>query len=332
VTATVLLLLALAAPSSAAPGIAADERAAFDTIYALLGQRRFSEAKAEWNRVGGRIEESVRSASGQALAPAAERALQRRVAEAWFVQGLLTARFGEKAEALRLLRDADGLGFPPLDSPLMLLAADGLHDLQEHALAAQAYREILKRDPGNVPARLALGVSLYSAGQLAAAAQELEEVLRRAPATPQAHYALGAVLFEQKRNDEAAAHLERELALDPRCSACLVKLAHIAYLKGDDRQCETWLAQAAALGPLSLEASLVSGMLESRAGRYDLAIRHLSRVVEESPADTRAQYQLALAYQRSGNPEKAREHQEIYGRLIQEQKARSLGVRGSEEP
>ena len=55
-------------------------------------------------------------------------------------------------------------------------------------------------------------------------------------------------------------------------------------------------------------------MLESRAGRYDLAIRHLSRVVDESPADTRAQSQLALAYQRSGNPEKSREHLEIYGR------------------
>jgi len=38
----------------------------------------------------------------------------------------------------------------------------------------------------------------------------------------------------------------------------------------------------------------------------------------------------SLAYRRSGNAEKAREHQAIYDRLIQEQRAGSVGVRGSE--
>jgi Flp pilus assembly protein TadD len=136
------------------------------------------------------------------------------------------------------------------------------------------------------------------------------------------------VLFDQKRVEEARTHLERELAADPRCSDCLAKLAHIAYLKGDDRQCESWLAKAAALDPNDLEANLVRGMLANRAGRYDQAIVHLTRVVEASPAYAKAQYQLAIAYQRSGNAEKAREHQEIYNRLIQEEKARTIGVRG----
>ena len=72
-------------------------------------------------------------------------------------------------------------------------------------------------------------------------------------------------------------------------------------------------------------------MLENRSGRYDRAIEHLSRVVEQVPGYTKAQYQLALAYQRSGNVQKAREHMEIYNQLIQAQKARTIGVRGSEE-
>jgi tetratricopeptide (TPR) repeat protein len=313
------------------PELHTDERFALDAIHCLLGRRAFAEARDLWNRLGQRIQESVRSSSGQALAPAAERDLQRRVAEAWFVQGLLTARFGEKPEALRLLRDADGLGFPPLDSPLMVLAADSLHELQEYALAAQAYREVLKRSPGNVPARLRLGDSLYATGQLAGAEKELREVLRRAPATPQVHYELGAVQFEQKRNDEAKVHLERELARDARCFRCMAKLAHLAYLAGDDLLCESWLAKAAALDPEHLETNLVSGMLENRTGRYDLAIQHLSRVVQQAPGYTRAQYQLALAYERSGNAGKAREHLEIYNRLIQEEKARTIGVRGAEE-
>jgi tetratricopeptide (TPR) repeat protein len=327
---TALVLLALAFPLAAEPGAAADERAAVDAIYLLLGQRRFSEAKDQWNRVGARIQEGLRADSGRALPPVAEKEFKRRVAEAWFVQGLLTARFGEKDEALRLLRDADGLGFPPLESPLMLLAADCLRELQENTLAAQAYQEIVKRAPGNASARLGLGLSLYASGSFPAARTELEELLRRAPRTPGAHYALGAVLFEQKRYDEARDNLQRELELDPRCVDCMARLAHVAYIEGDDRQCSSWLDRATALDPANGEASLVSGMLAYRAGRYEQAIRQLSRVVEQSPSYAQAQYQLALAYQRSGNAAKAKEHFDSYTRLVQEQKARTIGVRGSQ--
>jgi tetratricopeptide (TPR) repeat protein len=111
----------------------------------------------------------------------------------------------------------------------------------------------------------------------------------------------------------------------------MAKLAHIAYLNGDDRQCESWLARAAALDPGYVETNLVYGLFYNRAARYDQAIQHLSRVVEQAPDYAKAQYQLALAYQRSGNAHKAREHTEIYTRLVQAQKARSMGVRGSKE-
>lgn len=306
------------------PEIDVDERFAFDAIYVLIGGRRFPEAKDQWNRLAPRLQEAFRAASG----PSPTEETRRRVAEALFVQGLLVARPGEKDEALRLLRQADGYGFPPLASPLMLLAADCLHELKEYALAEQAYREFLKRAPRSAEARLRLGVVLLSSGQLGPAAEELEQVARQAPRLPQAHYYLGAVAFEQKRTEEAQAHLEQELALDPRCYPCMSKLAHLAYLKGDDRLCESWLAKAAALDPGHPETNLVSGMLDLRRGRYDEAIAHLARVVEQSPGYAPGQYQLALAYQRSGDAAKAREHRQIYDRLIQEQKAKTIGVRG----
>jgi tetratricopeptide (TPR) repeat protein len=310
------------------PGLDADERFALAVAYRLIEHRFFPEAQVQWSRAAKRVQASMRAASGQTLAPAADRDLQRRFAEVVFVQGLLTARLGEKAEALRLLRQADGYGFPPFGSPLMAFAAECLYELKEYALAAQAYREIVKSAPQNAEARLRLGVSLYSSGQLVPAEKELEQALRQAPSLPHAHYYLGAVLFEQKRVEEARSHLERELAADPRCDGCMAKLAHLAYLKGDDRQCESWLAKAAALDPDDLETNLVYGMLANRAGRYDQAIRYLTRVVGASPGSMKAQYQLAIAYQRSGDADKAREHQEVYNRLIQEEKARTIGVRG----
>jgi tetratricopeptide (TPR) repeat protein len=311
------------------PELDADERFALDVVYQLLAFRQFTEAKAQWIRAAKLVQASMRAAAGHTLAPAADRQLQRRFAEIVFVQGVLTAHLGEKAEALRLLKQADGYGFPPLDSPLMALAADCLYELNEYALAALAYQAIVKRFPKNAEARRRLGVSLYSSGELGPAEKELEQALDLASRLPYANYYLGAVLFEQKRIDEAQVHLERELTLDPRCDRCMAKLAHIAYLKGDDRQCESWLAKAAALDPDYIETNLVYGMLANRAGRYEQAIQHLARVVEQSPDSSKAHYQLALAYKRSGNAEKAKEHMEVYGRLIQEQKARDIGVRGT---
>lgn len=301
-----------------------DHRLVLDAIYCLLGHGRIPEAQELWNAVAERLQRSLPAPDGPRAAEAA-----RRTAELVFVQGLLTARVGHKDEALGLLREADGRGFPPLDSPLLLLAADALRELQEPALAAQAYQAFLQKAPANLGALLGLGVAFYQSGRLAQAEAALEEVLRRAPGTPQASYYLGAALFEQKRSDDARPHLERELKRDPRCYGCMAKLAHIAYLAGDDGECERWLARAAALEPDYLETSLVSGMLALRRGRYAQAIQRLSLVVQKSPGYARAQYQLALAYQRAGNGERARAHFEIYDRLVQEEKARSLGVRGA---
>jgi tetratricopeptide (TPR) repeat protein len=313
------------------PELDADERFALDTTYCLLGRGRLDEARAQWTRVAKRVQEDLRNASGKPLSPAADSELKRRVAEVLFVQGLLTARLGRKEEALKLLRQADGYGFPPLDSPLMMVAADCLFRLQEFTLAAHAYREVVTHAPTNLEARLRLGGALYSSGKLDDARKEFEALLRQDPDYPLAEYSLGALLLDQKHPDEAKAHLERELARDKRCFRCMAKLGYLAYLKGNDRLCESWLNKATALAPDDLETLLVSGMLENRTGRYNLAIQHLSRVVEQSPSSMQGQYQLALAYQRSGNAEKAREHREIYDRLVQEDKARTIGVRGTKE-
>jgi len=324
---------ATSAPPAAGPAPAATqaERAALDRVYARLARREFAEAQAEWRPIALAVQQSLDSAASAKLDATAEAALQRRVGEVVFIQGLLEARLGRKEDALAMLRKADGYGFPPLDSPRMALAADCLLELDEPALAAKAYAEVVKARPTNADARLRLGVSLYTSGQLGAATRVLEEVLRRDPASRQAHFYLGAALFDQNRGEEASGHLRLELQRDPRCHACMAKLAHLAYLAGEDRRCEEWLGKAAALDPSYVETNLVYGMLHNRAGRPELAIEHLLRVAERAPGYAKAHYQLALAYQRSGNTEKAREQREIYDRLLAEEKARTLGVRGSSE-
>jgi tetratricopeptide (TPR) repeat protein len=311
------------------PQLDADERFALDAIYVLVGRRRFAEAKEQWNRLAPRLQQSLRAPSERS-AGASEAERRRRTAEALFVQGLLGARSGAGEQALLDLRQADGYGFPPLDSPLMLLAAECLAELQEHALAAQAYREYVSRAPADTSARLSLGASLLLSGRVREAETELARVLAEAPESPQAQYWMGALLFEQKRYPDARARLQRALELDARCVDCMAHLAQVAYLDDDLALCESFVSQAEALDPAHVQTQLVAGMLANRTGRYEAAILHLTRVVEKAPGSARAQFQLAFAYRRSGNAAKAREHQALYDRLLQEQRASATKVPGSE--
>lgn len=212
-------------------------------------------------------------------------------------------------------------------APAVLLTLAGTPATSIAQAAAAARRRRRRR---GAPARLGLASSLYALRKFADARSELETLLRVAPDTPRAHYTLGAVLFEQHEHDAARAHLERELQLDARCTPCLSRLAHIAYLEGDDGRCEALLRKAAALDPEDVEAHMVSGLLAARAGRYPAAIDHFTRVVARVPAYSMAHYQLAIAHQRAGNAGRAREHFDTYRRLLQEQKAREIGFRGEQ--
>lgn len=303
-----------------------DDRLAFDTIYVLVRRGRLDEARAQWNTLATRLAEGLRTAA--TAGSSASAADQRRLGEALFAQAVLLGRGGERDEALRLLRQADGYGFPPLDSPLMVLAADTLRELGEHALAANAYREYLRRSPADVTARLALATSLYASRKFDDARVELEDVARRAPATAGAHYLLGAVLAELSQYEAARTHLTRELTTNPRCIGCLSRLAHVAYLEGKDAECAALLGRAAAIDPTDIETRMIEGLLAFRTGKYEAAVDHLSYVVERSPSYIAARYQLAMAYRRVGNNAKAAEQLAAYQRLLQEQKARDIGVRG----
>jgi tetratricopeptide (TPR) repeat protein len=312
--------------SSHASALATDDRLAFDALYVLVRRGRVDEARVQWNQLAGRLAGELRAtaAAGQSASPSA----QRRLGEALFAQALLVARTDQRDEALTLLGQADAHGFPPLDSPLMRLAAETLATLNEYALSDNAYREYLQGAPDDVAARLSLATSLYASRQFALARVELEDVVRRAPDTKSAHYLLGAVLVELGEYEAARTHLSRELASDATCVGCLSRLAHLAYLEGRDAECEGLLAKATALDAADVETRMIAGLLAFRRERYDAAIEHLSHVVARSPGYMAARYQLAMAYRRVGNAEKAKEQLDAYQRLLQEQKAREIGVRG----
>ena len=248
----------------------------------------------------------MQASSGQTLSPAADRQLQRRVAEVVFVQGLLTARLGEKAEALRLLRQADGYGFPPLDSPLMGLAAECL-------LRAEGVRPGRAGVPGDRQERAAERRGAAAAGRLAVLVRPARPRREgaRAGAAPgpvaaprPLHPRRGALRAEARRRgpDPPGAGAGGRSALhrlhgqarphrlpEGRRPAVRVLAREGGRARPGATSRRTWSTGCSRTGPAATTRQSLTS----------------PRVVEASPGYAQAQYQLAIAYQRSGNAEKA---------------------------
>ncbi len=293
-----------------------DRAFAFQVAYLFVSHGLQEAAEEQLGRISARVQEELQKLPpGDRTSPAA-RASRRDAAEIDFIRGLAAAGSERKDEALELLQRADRQDFPPRESYQMLMLADSLARLREHRLAAQAYEEYLKHHPDDDAARMRLGDAFYTLGWFEEARACYEQIRKRNPHFPQLDYALAKVLLDLHQVEEAETYAQRSLKTDSACARCLAKLAHIEYLRAHNDECRNLLEKALALDPEWTETHLVYGLLHNRLGRYDLAIESLEKVIRIDPDYPTAHYQLAVAYQRSGRAEKAKEHREIYNRLV----------------
>ena len=101
--------------------------------------------------------------------------------------------------------------------------------------ARDAYREVLKRDPNLVAARVNLGRLLHTAGQLAEAEALYRAALRQRRGNPVAAFNLGVVLEDQAKFDEATEAYRAVLALDDQFADAHYNLSRILEAQGDVR-------------------------------------------------------------------------------------------------
>lgn len=91
----------------------------------------------------------------------------------------------------------------------------GLHQQGRLADAERIYRQILQREPTNVPALHMFGVVALQTGQLERAVRLIGRVIALEPDNAVAHNNLGLALQELKRLAEAVASYDRSIALMP---------------------------------------------------------------------------------------------------------------------
>ncbi len=305
------------------PGLTRDEKLRFQAAYLLIKYGLIDAAREQTDKLGPVPDPSTPAPGGK----------DARLGELFFLRGLVAASEEHKAEAMKYLQAADRQDFPLRDSYQMLILADALYRMCEMRLAWQAYEEYLKHFSTDVDARMKLGLVYSSLGVLDAAQQALEQVKAADPRYPQVHYQIGDVQFLKNQLDEAEASFKEELKNDPECGPCFAKLARICYQRGEDAEADKYLNQARKRDPDWPETRLVSGLVASRNGLYEQAIKDFEFVVAKLPEFPTGHLQLSIAYSRAGQPEKARQHRDIYNRLIQAQKdAVAAGVKDERKP
>ncbi len=287
---------------------AANPRLGLNIVYLLV---RYAEV----DQAARALDEATAGGTGPA----------KEAGEICFLRGLIAATAGRKDEAMRQFQAADKSEFPPRDAPQMKMLAEALYRFEEYNLAAQAYQVYLDHFPQDLEARLQLAISYFSSASFAHAQEQFQKVYEQSPQMPKVNYYLGRVALETKNHEEARKRFEAELRISPKSYPAMVELAYLDYTQGDNGSCLERLKKAAVLSPDYSEMHFVYGLLYNRQGKYDLAIENLEKVVQSNPKHITAQFQLSVAYRRIGNEAKAKEHADIYDKLLEEHRKRTLG-------
>ncbi|MCX6139461.1 MAG: tetratricopeptide repeat protein [Candidatus Kapabacteria bacterium] len=117
-------------------------------------------------------------------------------------------------DLLRTLEDS--LASRPLDSMMVISAANIAYDLGEFDKSARYYHRFLDSiDPSNTPIRIDYAYSLYQTGKQAEGRSTLEDIIRKEPRNQTAMLNLAVMWAQDRQFDEALKWFKRCRSVDP---------------------------------------------------------------------------------------------------------------------
>lgn len=227
--------------------------------------------------------------------PTPEGTLERR---------LLRAERGEVAEVGDYLTACLEAHHP--DSELILEAL-ALGEVQVYHLgpAMALLQDLIRRQPGNVPALLTRGLMLESVGQLDEAIACYRQAVEHNPGNNRAELSLAEGLRRRKDYAEAADVFERLRRRRPHDPDVLLGLARSWASLDRPAEARQVLDELLALGEAGKAGLLERGKLAVQEGQLAEAEGWLRRAVAAYPHDASSNYQLALCLERLGKTAEA---------------------------
>ncbi|HXX24712.1 MAG TPA: tetratricopeptide repeat protein [Terriglobia bacterium] len=133
-------------------------------------------------------------------------------------------------------------------------------------------------------------------GDLNRAAQAYLEVIRRDPGFVNAYQNLGIVYLSQKRYPEAITTLEKAIRLNPRLPGAYVILGLAHYELYQSHQAVTAFQHATRLNPNDTNAIFFLGKAQMQSGNYRDAAATFEKLRQSRPKDPDVLYNLGLAH------------------------------------
>lgn len=183
--------------------------------------------------------------------------------------------------------------------------AVALHRQGDGSGAARLYEQVLKVEPGHVPARYNLALALLENDRIAPALAHLDHILARHPAEPGALYTKGRALAHLGRGDEALDVLARAAAADPGNAEVLLVTANIHGGAGRLGLAEADLRRALAMRPGYVDALINLGRTLSELGRFAAAEEAIRAALARAPGHPAALNNLGNLLKLGGRSEDA---------------------------
>ncbi len=176
-------------------------------------------------------------------------------------------------------------------------------------LASRASQKLVATFPSSYQVRELDAEALESQGKWDEAAAEYRKILEQNPTLPQIHYRLGRILLAKPATPTTAQDAEKEfqeeLKIDPENASAEFMLGELARQAGNWDVAIQHFSRATKLDMSFSEAYLALGMSLSSAGNFAGAITPLEKYVNTEASDPAGHYQLAIAYSRIGDKQKA---------------------------
>lgn len=177
-------------------------------------------------------------------------------------------------------------------------------------LASRAAQELAAKSPTSHQAEQLEAEAFESQENWDKAVAEYRKILDQEPKLAGIHYRIGRIFLSKSPADSDAAKTEfnEEVKIDPDNAAAEFMLGEIARQAGQWDDAIAHFSRASKLDEGFQEAYLALGMSLNAAGKFSDAIAPLRSYVKMQPGDPAGHYQLATAYQRTGQkPEAERE-------------------------
>ena len=174
-----------------------------------------------------------------------------------------------------------------LDDYSFIRGGDNLiASFRDYKKAVEYYEKAIRASPGNVEARVHLGLACLEMGEMSRAEQTFLATARLQPSNLDVHANLGLVYLRTRRYAEARKTFESIVEKRPRDADAHVNLGAACANQGDVARAEALFRKAAQLAPENVTALVSLGRLLEMRGRYLEARGHYRAALKHARGTT----------------------------------------------